>query len=512
MSSVFPYAGYMVLYLHDNPDLTLDNIGARAGLLASVFMAGRTLCAYHWGKAADVYGRTVVLQACLILSALFSLLFGTAQTYRQALVWRFCLGMSNGIISTAKTAATELAQGNQKLERRSMGLVMGMRSWSYLVGPALGGLLAEPLQQYPNLRWLHSTRWVQWTLTRFPYLVPNLLAAVFSFLTVVALQLWIHETLPAHRRRHVSHLPADVVRWVRQRVVGCHSHSGSSSNATSVAGEEDDEQVEMVSLVSSKVEPSPALPPPPSPHSIWSRPKTRRHMLSHWSFAFCQMCADEAFPLFCMASTGGLGLTEASIGSILSTAGALFAVSQYLVFSTLVSRVGEYAAMNLGTLLGIQPSILIPLALLDKQETGSSGEISWWSFALLSFVMGSTKLFGSIYFTSLALSINKTVPDSQRATMNGMVVVGASAARAVAPLLAGAFASFSFSSGVVSPRYGAVLLYVSLSLLGLVVSAAVWNLRQTAATSSLEENKVPVHDHSGDPREVADPERHEHTV
>lgn len=138
--SVFPYAGYMVMSLVGG-EITPDNVGTYAGLVTSSFMLGRTLSSYAWGRAADVYGRAFVLQACLLLSAVVSLLFGMSTSLTWALVWRFCLGLSNGLISTAKTAATELANHDEAIERRTMGLVIGMRSWGYLLVSVLFTIL-----------------------------------------------------------------------------------------------------------------------------------------------------------------------------------------------------------------------------------------------------------------------------------------------------------------------------------------------------------------------------------
>jgi MFS family permease len=135
----------------DSNTVTVDNVGSYAGLLVSSFMLGRTLTSYAWGMAADVYGRTFVLKATLILAAIFSLLFRTtSSSFAVALIWRFLMGMSNGTISAVKTMVTEVSYGNEVVERRIMGIVVGMRSWGYLICPAIGGTLTEPLTQYPQ--------------------------------------------------------------------------------------------------------------------------------------------------------------------------------------------------------------------------------------------------------------------------------------------------------------------------------------------------------------------------
>jgi hypothetical protein len=190
-------------------------------------------------------------------------------------------------------------------------------------------------------------------------------------------------------------------------------------------------------------------------------------------YAFVSMCADELFPLFCMSQTGGLGLTEASIGKILSGAGLLFAVSQYTVFSILVHHYGEYTCLTIGSVLGIQPSSFIPLSLLLSTTTS---ELSWSVFSLLSVIVAVCKLFGLLYFASLALAINKTVPASQRGTMNGLVVTGASLTRAIAPTFSGALSSFAYSSSVFPSEYGAFLAYGTLSILAALVTLRVRHL------------------------------------
>lgn len=55
--------------------------------------------------------------------------------------------------------------------------------------------------------------------------------------------------------------------------------------------------------------------------------------------------------------------------------------------------------------------------------------------------------------------------------MNGLTTLGGSAAKALGATLAGAFVSFSFSSGVLAPRIGAVFVFVVIGGLSVLVSA-----------------------------------------
>lgn len=117
--SVFPYAGFMAIQLLPGK-LDEENAGLFAGLIGSSFMVGRAFSGYGWVRMADSYGRVTSLTFSLLLSTLLSLAFGVSSTYWLALTWRFLLGLSNGILPITKTAVSEIAMGDKKLETRGM--------------------------------------------------------------------------------------------------------------------------------------------------------------------------------------------------------------------------------------------------------------------------------------------------------------------------------------------------------------------------------------------------------
>jgi hypothetical protein len=120
MISVFPYSGFMAIYLI--PHINEETAGPYAGLLASSFMIGRAVTSYGWGQLADIYGRRCVLFWSLGLSGLFSFVFGLSPTYGCALVLRFFCGFSNGMQGIVKTAVSELAHGDERWETHGMSI------------------------------------------------------------------------------------------------------------------------------------------------------------------------------------------------------------------------------------------------------------------------------------------------------------------------------------------------------------------------------------------------------
>lgn len=441
MISMFPYSGFMVISLL--PGTTVDSVGTFAGILASSFMIGRTLSSYAWGKAADVYGRVFVLKWTLLLSGVFSLFFGTSTSLTAALVWRFCAGMSNGTIGATKTMATEVCFGDEVLERRIMGIVVGMRSWGFLICPALGGALAEPLSQYPSWRPLP---WVSFVLKKYPFLLPNLVAFVFCTCNAILVSWFLPETLPAGKRRNPQYIPRDLLESVS---------STFAQWSRRLCGE-NGEISEGIGLLQKTRFSTDTCEGTVREPSIMGRVVTRRLLINHWLFAFVSTLVDEAFPLFCMSATAGLAMNEASIGDVLSLAGLLFASLQYIIYIVFVNRFGLQNCLVLGSILGIQPLLLIPLSLYMNNQVGL--------FLFLAVVMGMCKIFHSLSFICISLGINKTVPVSQRATMNGIQLMGGSLARACGPIVAGTLTSLMFSS----TQFGSMSSWIVFSIVAIL--------------------------------------------
>lgn len=478
-----------------NRSVNEENAGTYAGLLASFFMLGRALSAYPWGLAADIYGRKPALILSLLTSAVFSLMFGLSKTFGFALATRFWLGFCNSIQSTAKTSVTEIAKGDKKLEARGTGLTIGMRGIGFLLSPALGGILANPVKQYPE--WVLTQRF-EHTLTRYPFLLPNIVGCALCILSALAVQLLVEETLPEDQRRHVKYFAADVWQWMltkiqniwrlfvlRKKEVNSPSSCTINEEMPLVSGERKtaaklprringvDEHADhadggkaTINGFDDKEDNGGA-----TATAIWNRESTRRHLISYWLFSFVVVAVDESFPLFCISRIGGLSLSEASIGKILSAAGVIFVLGQYVTFATFVDRLGLYRAQTIGALLGVPPTILIPIAnFLNGSVSKREGELAWSTFIFLTVVIGVAKIFTCLYFAVITITTNRTVPASLRATTNGLSMVGGSVAKGLGPIFAGVLVAFSFSVPKEDiARYGSIFIWSTISILGLLV-------------------------------------------
>jgi MFS family permease len=440
ITSVFPYSGYMVLSLL--PETTPETVGSSAGILAASFMAGRFLTAYRWGQVADSMGRVFVLQCSLTLSVVFSIIFGTSSNYTIALFWRLCLGMSNAITSTSKTLASEIGHGDDNKEKQAMGLVIGMRSWGFLIGPAIGGLLADPVKQYPNH--YSEDSWLANVFRCFPYLLPNLAVATVCLIAAITVPLSISETLD-HKERSNS-----------QKNGPCHTMPTNERKPLMTADPSNDTEFNEI--------------------SIWSCKRTRLNMIFNWIFSFAVTVIDDGFPLFCISTVGGLGYDETSIGQVLSLAGLIFAVGQYATYTVMVHRLGLYPSITVGCALGLVPASLIPLAVWLNR----TGQPEWVIMLYLSVVLGICKIMVCACFSSLAIATNQSVTKRQRAKMNGLLLLGSSITKGLGPIFVGYLVSLSFSGNVllVAPEYGSIVIFGAVGGMGLLVTLVAVRLER----------------------------------
>jgi MFS family permease len=369
--SVFPYSGYLVIALC--PDVTVETAGGRAGVIASAFMLGRAFTSLAWGHVADAYGRKTVLLVSLALSCFFSALFGVSKNFAVALVVRFCLGASNGIMGTTKTLVSELARGNDKLEATLMALVMGLWGWGFLFSPAVSGALAEPCTQYPNVAWLQEG-WIYALLSTYPFLLPNVVGSIFCMLSFASVFFFVQETLPLEQRRSASLMVPDLVARL---LSFCPSSRAARFTTIHNQDDTDSRNSNLVMSMPPKTaerQPVESTATTTTMRSILARPRTRAILCIYWVFSFVGLCTDEIVPLFCISRVAGFGLSEFTIGKILSLCGLLFAVSQYSVYGLVYDWYGLYGSIRVDAGLSAPALFLIPVALLLNRGA-DNGEI-----------------------------------------------------------------------------------------------------------------------------------------
>lgn len=401
--SCFPYVAFMSIHLV--PGLTEQNAGLYAGIISAMFMIGRVFSSYAWGWVADKYGRNQVFYWSYGLSIIFSLMFGTSQNITIAIVSRFFLGASNGLISAAKTVGTEVAEGDKQLETQVMGLVFGMRGWTYLFSPAVGGYLSDPVKQFPG-----SYLAVNYHdfFVKYPFVLPNFFGAILCAIGFFSILFFVKETKPDHI------VPDD-------------------PNVTLAV--------------------------------IWNKPATRDYLIAYWLLVFVSIAYEEAVPLYFIATKGGLSLEEKMIGNVLAGAGVVFGVFQYFIYHQLTAKFTLNNVLLIASIFGAPLAITTPLASVFNAGA-ERNTLTAFTYIFLILLLGFTRVFLGIYFASSSLGANRTVNEEEISAMNALSMLGGSFAQAFGPIMAGWVTSFALTSGIMDPEVGVFVVFTIIAVIG----------------------------------------------
>lgn len=213
------------------PSLSDSVISSQAGVLHASFTAAQLLTAMMWGRVADSsrFGRKKVLLIGLTGTMISCLGFGFSKTFWQALFFRCLGGVTNGNVGVLRTMISEIVRekkyrrsnvslsytlGNKtkcrgavpradilqtcasymaitdlrrRVESRAFLLLPMTYNIGVIIGPILGGVLADPAGSYPGL--FGETRF----FINFPYALPNLVSAFFLFSASLTAWLFLEE-------------------------------------------------------------------------------------------------------------------------------------------------------------------------------------------------------------------------------------------------------------------------------------------------------------------------------
>ncbi|KAK5108424.1 hypothetical protein LTR62_008311 [Meristemomyces frigidus] len=477
-TSLQAYIFYQLKTFHvpGTPPPSDATVATQAGILAAAFTGAQMCTAVMWGRLADseAMGRKRVLLIGILGTAIGSLGFGFSSSFGQAVAWRAMGGALNGNVGVMRTMISEIVV-EKRFQSRAFLLMPMTFNIGVIVGPLLGGLLADPVGSYPALFGEHGGGW----LRAWPYALPSVVCAGFLTCGAVALVLGLEETLEGLRGR-----PDYGIRFSRWVVTMIGSRRTTGEEYQAVATQ--DSLVEDIEMSASSHERKPSntrrqkLPfrriwttnliltlmshaflagHVGTFNSLWfvflSTPRYTPNSTNNDNDSKTLHLPSNYHPHGLFTFTGGLALPPPSIGTALAILGVI-GISLQLVFYPAISfRLGTILSYRYSLLLFPFSYFLAPyLAIVPSSSAApapASGPWIWISITLLLLIQVTARTFA---LPGTAILVNNSCPHpSVLGTVHGIAQTVSSAARTVGPVLVGWGYGKGLEAGVVGSAW-----------------------------------------------------------
>jgi MFS family permease len=331
---IFPFLPFMIQDFF--PGVAYQKLGLYAGLLAGSFNVGALLAGVLWGKLADRIGRRPVLLLGIVGTTSCVLLFGFSRSYWMAVLARFLWGALNGNIPIAKTYLSEICDDSN--QAKGFAVIGFAASVGRLIGPIVGGILAQPASKYP-----HSIFGSMPLFITHPYLLPMLVGAIICTMVFPFAFIVLKESMPENNLQ-----------------------------------QETQEIVPLAEVLKAS--------------SVW-KSITLFGMLS-----FAAYMIEELFSLWLALPVllGGFGLESSRIGLVLTLCAPIPLFSQAIVFPKLVDKIG-FKQVFLRSLAGM--GLIIAVVPFSTFLLSTSVPLAWTVLiaSFTCFMIGRFFGFASVY-------------------------------------------------------------------------------------------------------------------
>ncbi|KAM0843220.1 hypothetical protein ACQ4PT_057857 [Festuca glaucescens] len=381
ITSLFPFLYFMIQDLHVAQ--REEDIGFYAGFLGASYMVGRAFASIFWGMVADRIGRKPVIAFSILSTIVFNTLFGLSVKYWMAITTRLLLGSLNGFLAPIKAYCIEVCRD----EQQALGMSTVNTAWGLglIIGPAIGGYLAQPAKQYPHIFDDKST------FGRFPYLLPCLCISTLATLALICC-IWLPETL--------------------------HKHTN-------------------LEKVVETAEPSTAQEHTESPKkSLLKNWPLMSSIITYSVFSLHDTAYSEIFSLWTVSDRkyGGLSFSSKDVGQVLTVAGACLLVYQLFVYRWLDKILGTINSTRIASALSIPIIAAYPFM---THLSGIRLGVVLYIAAMFKSSLAITRVSGT------SLLQNNVVPQGQRGAANGIATTFMSLFKSVAPAGAGIIFSWA---------------------------------------------------------------------
>ncbi|GAU33366.1 hypothetical protein TSUD_364910 [Trifolium subterraneum] len=262
-----------------------------------------------------------------------------------------------------------------------------------IIGPALGGYLAQPAEKYPHIFPKGSF------LDKFPYFLPCVVISGVSFVVVIAC-LWIPETL--------------------------HKHNGSHADESIDDAETIENGINMVDKEKTV----------PKNENLFMNWPLMSSIIAYCVFSLHEIAYQEVFSLWCVSpqSLGGLNFSTNGVGNVLAISGVALVIYQLILYQYMVKACGPVVLARIAGIFSIPLLQSYPfIAMLSGIAL----------YIVISIASILKNIFTVTVVTGLFLLQNRAVEQHQRGAANGISMTAISLFKAIGPASGGTILTWS---------------------------------------------------------------------
>ncbi|CAN9246504.1 unnamed protein product [Alternaria alternata] len=445
LTSVFPY----VPELMESFGIPQNDIARWAGISSSAFSLCQGFTGLVWGAASDRYGRKPIILFGLFNTMWTMLLWGFSLNLPMALAARALGGLSNGNVGILRTTVAELCPWKE-LQPRAFSVMPLVWTVGATFGPTLGGALANPLGVDP--RKPRGTA----LLEKFPYCLPNLVAAAFFTTGIVIGWLFLQETLESKKNAPDLGLRtgARLIAFIRKILHLPTQKQNGNSEREPLLGQQ-------------KILDSEATPQHEVAHEIVKEKapryrdvltfQTSLNLAVYTLLAMYTQAYDQLLPVFMhhpvqladdptvslpLKFAGGFGIESRRIGIIFTVFAISCTMCQFLLFPPIARYLGVVRCLRIAFL--IFPFVFFVTPFLSLIPDPTTREVA---MVLLLMVRG---VGGTFAFPTSTIMLTNSAPSLRvLGTINGLATSFSAFGRAAGPTLGGGLFTWGVKRGYV---------------------------------------------------------------
>lgn len=488
-TALAPYITNMVIFLALVPDGDKRKIGTWAGIIGSSYYVTQFFSAPIWGALSDRYGRRPVLLLGITGGIFSTLMFGFSTSIYLAIFSRTLYGLVNGNLGTFKVYLAEVSDKTN--QARVFSLFSGCFSIGAIIGPLIGGFLADPIGQFPNLK-NHLPSGIVYFLEKFPFFPPNFVLVCLNVLSLILGFFYLKESNKRILRErensqqkeklieenHVVDIELNEQKTEEQ--VNSTENDYAKNTEESLANETENDRAVLSKLLEEE---------PVFKHEsitwkefILQKLKPENEIYTSISplivtFIYATLGAtgtmfSEIMPLFLVLKPedGGLNFTQTNIGILNAVTAVVILLWIFWGNPLVIKKLGCLRTFKIGALLIIPCLIVIPFV----NKLYSITPLMW--VCLISVYVLRQALY-QLQASSTTIMTNNSVTPANMGKLNGISQSAVALTRCIGPSLAGFLFSLSLRVNVFP--FNIFFVFIMLSCVYLFLQVLVFPLQQS---------------------------------